>query len=525
MKVASLPFFSFSLHPLSFPQSAILTSVTRRPAPLALLLCGAVILALWAPLLLLYARALGAPDVWALLFNALVLRLAFSSLVLCVTTALLATIVGVPLGFVIARGPRFARAFVAALSALPLGVPAVLAAAPFFSLGGPERWPLWACAIALSLVYFPISAFGTAAALSVLPLEEEEAARALCSPIQAWSGVLGRRIAPAIVAAAGVVAALCLWEMGAPDLLSYPTLSSEIYRQLNSPTALGDPNLRAALTAWLVPLLALLFLWPALRIANNWSAGASAPNPARKGALLLWAPLLLISPGFLVWRFARELDDARAIFDTLAANTDALLNTLIVATLSATICVALALALCLIWRSWPARWRKISLALTLAPGLGASVVLGVALIEAFNRPLTGALYDSAWGMTVWGDCARFLPLSIAVLWGATARLPAEALWAAAGVGASPFRVAVNVALPLLRGAIAGAWGLVWAWSAGELTIAVLVHGPGGDTLPIPIFNFLHAGIASDVAALCLLLMALCGGAMVFAFGVLRRGAR
>ena len=494
----------------------------RRPAPLALVLCGAVIVALWAPLLLLYGRAFDAPDVWALMFNALVLRLAFSSLVLCVLTALLATVFGVPLGFLIARGPHWARALVAAGCALPLGVPAVLAAAPFFSLGGPERQPLWACAFALALIYFPIVTFGTAAALWALPLEEEEAARALQGAFGAWSGVLGRRIWPAVLAAAGVVAALCLWEMGAPDILSYPTLSSEIYRQLNSPTALGDPNVRAALTAWLVPLLALGFLWPALRIAGRWSAPASASNPARSGGLLIWATLLIVSPGFLVWQFARELDAPRAIFATLAANSDALFNTLIVATSSATICVALSLSLCLMWRSWPARPRQIALALTLAPGLWASVVIGVALIEAFNRPLTGAFYDSAWGVTVWGNCARFLPLAIAIVWGATARLPAESLWAAANLGASPPRVALNIALPMLRGALAGAWGLVWAWSAGELTVTVLVHGPGGDTLPIPIFNFLHAGIASDVAALCLLLMALCGAAIVFAFAVLRR---
>ena len=495
----------------------------RRPSPLALALCGAVIVALWAPLLLLYAGALSAPDAWALMFNALVARLTLSSLVLCVLTALLAMVFGVPLGFLVARGPRRARAVVAALCALPLGVPAVLAAAPFFSLGGANGWPLWACAGALALVYFPIVTFGTAAALSAVPLEEEEAARALQGAPGAWSGVLGRRIWPAIVAAAGVVAALCLWEMGAPDLLSYPSLSSEIYRQLNSPTALGDPNVRAALTAWPVPLLALLFLAPALRIASYGSAPASAPNSSRRGALLIWAPLLLISPGFLVWQFARELDDPRAIFDTLAANTDALWNTLIAATSSATICVALALTLCLMWRTWPARARQSALALTLAPGLTASVVTGVALIVAFNRPLTGALYDSAYGMTIWGDCARFLPLAIAIIWGAVSRLPAESLWAAAGVGASPFRVAYSVALPMLRGALAGAWGLVWAWSAGELTVTVLVHGPGGDTLPIPIFNFLHAGIASDVAALCLLLMALCGAAMICGFAVLRRG--
>ena len=479
-------------------------------------------IALWAPLFSLYAGAFETPDVLALLFNALVVRLTVSSFVLCVITATFATVFGVPLGFLIARGPRRARAFVAALCALPLGVPAVLAAAPFFSLGGSQGWPLWACAFALALVYFPIITFGTAAALSALPLEEEEAARALQGAFSAWSGVLGRRIWPAVVAAAGVVAALCLWEMGAPDILSYPTLSSEIYRQLNSPTALGDPNVRAALTAWPVPILALLFLWPALRIASDWSAPSSANNPSRKIALLIWAPLLLVSPGTLVWQFARELDDPRAIFDTLAANTDALWNTLIVATFAATICVALALTLCLMWRSWPARARQIALALTLAPGLSASVVTGVSLIAAFNRPGSGALYDSAYAMTIWGDCARFLPLAIAIIWGATARLPAESLWAASGVGASPLRVALNVALPLLRGAIAGAWGLVWAWSAGELTVTVLVHGPGGDTLSIPIFNFLHAGIASDVAALCMLLMALCGGAMVFGFAVLRR---
>ena len=498
--------------------------MNRRPALPALLLSGAVIVALWAPLLLLYSGSLGAPDLPALLFNILVLRLTISSVVLCVLTAIVASFLGVPLGFVIARGPRRARALVAALTALPLGVPAVLAAAPFFSLGGPNRWPLWACAFALALVYFPIIAFGTAAALAALPLEEEEAARALQGAFAAWSGVLGRRVWPAVAASAGVVAALCLWEMGAPDILSYPTLSSEIYRQLNSPNALGDPNVRAALTAWPVPFLALLFLSPALRIARNWNAPSSAPNPSRKGALLWWAPLLLVSPGFLVWQFARELDDPRAIFDTLAANTDALFNTLIAATAAATICVSLALALCLMWRNWPARARQIAFALTLVPGLTASVVTGVSLIAAFNRPLTGAFYDSPFGMTIWGDCARFLPLAIAVVWGAVARLPAESLWAAAGVGASPFRVAMNVALPMLRGAIAGAWGLVWAWSAGELTVTVLVHGPGGDTLPIPIFNFLHAGIASDVAALCLLLMALCGGAMLFGFAILRRSA-
>lgn len=497
--------------------------MSRRPAPLALLFSGAVLVALWAPLFNLYLSALASPIARGALWNGLTFYLSWKSLQLSVVTALAATLIGVPLGFLIARGPRWARGLTAALTALPLGVPAVLAAAPFFSLGGPDRFPLLACATALAMVFFPVTAFGTAAALSSLPLEEEEAALALSGPLRAWSGVLGQRILPAIMASAGVVAALCLWEMGAPDLLSYPTLSSEIYRQLNSPTVLGDPNARAALTAWPVPVLALLFLLPALRAPLPSGAGANSGGAARSKWLLWAAPLLLFSPGFLLWRFARELDEPRAIWETISANGDAISNTILTATAAATICTALALALCLSWRTWPLWWRRAALALTLAPGLFAPVVVGVALIGFFNRDLTGAFYDSALGMTIWGDCARFLPLAVAVIWGATARLQPEALWAASNLGARPIRVARTVAVPLLASALAGAWGLVWAWCAGELTVTVLVHGPGGDTLPIPIFNFLHAGIASDVAALCLLLMALCGSAMALAVGLLRRG--
>jgi iron(III) transport system permease protein len=76
--------------------------------------------------------------------------------------------------------------------------------------------------------------------------------------------------------------------------------------------------------------------------------------------------------------------------------------------------------------------------------------------------------------------------------------------------------------PALKGALAGIAALIWAMCAGELSVSVLVHGPGGDTLAIPIFGLLHAGIAADVAALCLLLMLLCGGAMALAVVALGR---
>jgi iron(III) transport system permease protein len=233
---------------------------------------------------------------------------------------------------------------------------------------------------------------------------------------------------------------------------------------------------------------------------------------------------LLVSPGWLIARFAREIEGA-GVWNTLAGTSDAIWNTLLSASFSAAFCTLGALALCLAWREWPHHWRGAALRLVVVPGLFAPVVIGVALIEWFNTQTFGALYDSRLGMVLWGHFARFFPVAIALLWPATARLNADAIHAAQGLGASPFRAAWSVAVPMLRTHLAGTFAVLWAACAGELTVSVLVHGPGGDTLTLPIFNFLHAGIASDVATLALVLMLGCGAAMAVAGVLSRLGAR
>jgi len=67
------------------------------------------------------------------------------------------------------------------------------------------------------------------------------------------------------------------------------------------------------------------------------------------------------------------------------------------------------------------------------------------------------------------------------------------------------------------------WALVWALSAGELSLAVLVNAPGGQTLPVPIFNLMHIGATGEVAALSII--ALAQTAIAIALAVWLAGAK
>jgi hypothetical protein len=55
----------------------------------------------------------------------------------------------------------------------------------------------------------------------------------------------------------------------------------------------------------------------------------------------------------------------------------------------------------------------------------------------------------------------------------------------------------------------------------RLSTSVLINQPGGQTLPVPIFNQMHIGSTAEVAALSLTLFALCGGALLLGAIIMR----
>ena len=88
--------------------------------------------------------------------------------------------------------------------------------------------------------------------------------------------------------------------------------------------------------------------------------------------------------------------------------------------------------------------------------------------------------------------------------------------AAMDLGGRPFRVAIDVTLPLIAPAMASGWLLAFTLSLDDLVIASFVSGPGSSTLPMVIFSKVKLGVAPDVNALATLVITLVGIGVVIA---------
>ena len=94
--------------------------------------------------------------------------------------------------------------------------------------------------------------------------------------------------------------------------------------------------------------------------------------------------------------------------------------------------------------------------------------------------------------------------------------------AAMDLGGRPFRVVLDITLPLIAPAILSGWLLSFTLSLDDLVIASFVSGPGATTLPMLIFSKVRLGVTPDVNALATIVIALVGIGVVIAGIVARR---
>ena len=73
--------------------------------------------------------------------------------------------------------------------------------------------------------------------------------------------------------------------------------------------------------------------------------------------------------------------------------------------------------------------------------------------------------------------------------------------AASDLGAKPFRVLMDITLPLLAPGMVAGWLLAFTLSLDDLVISSFVSGPGANTLPMYIFSRVKLGVKPDINAL------------------------
>ncbi len=425
--------------------------------------------------------------------------LLFTSTLVSIGSALLATIVGAPLGLLLARADLRTKRFLRLALVVPLVIPPyILGLAWIYGRDLLSNWTysVTGTVVVLGTSFYPLTMLATEAAARRIDAPLEEAALLIARPHRVLARITLPLIAPSIAAAALLTFVLALSEFGVPGLLRVPVFTTEVFTafaalyDFGGATALAVPLLVVALIAG----IAVKLLIGNRMITTRRTVRVGLPLTLGRWRVLAigaFGLVLLLSVILPLGVLAREAGSFKRIITSVAESGSAIRNSVVLSTVGATLTVALGVLLG--YGRARARTR-----------LRGSTVVGIGLISLWNRPgLTGEVYNST-AIIVIAYLARFVPVAALVLAASVRQLPISSEEAADVAGASWLRTFTRIVLPQIRTGLAAAWVVAFIFAFGELGATVLVTPPGESTLPVRIYTMIANTPASAVAALALM---------------------
>ncbi len=154
-----------------------------------------------------------------------------------------------------------------------------------------------------------------------------------------------------------------------------------------------------------------------------------------------------------------------------------------------------------------------------APLVMPEVITGLSLLLLFItlKELTG-----------WPDKRGFTTITIAhitfsmayvavIIQSRLAGMSLDLEEAAQDLGAKPFRVMIDITMPLIAPGMLAGWLLAFTLSLDDLIIASFVSGPGATTMPMLIYSRVRLGLRPDINALATIII------VVVAIGIILAG--
>jgi iron(III) transport system permease protein len=433
--------------------------------------------------------------------------LLYNTTILGIGVSLGSTVIGVPLGIILARVAFYGKALTRIALAAPAFVPPYVLAWAWVSVASNWFYSLPGSALVLALAFYPLSMLATEVALRRIDGRLEEAAILVAQPQRVLLRVSLPLAAPAVLAAALLIFVLAVSEFGVPGLLRVRVYTTEVFTAF---AALYDPVRAAVLTLPLLALCIAVAVVAAVVLADRLVTTGrtlSAPSslithwrtPSVSFALLVMS-VALIAPLMMLGSEAAGVDSPSAV---VAGSSGAILNSVALAAVGATLVVAVALGLGYLRARTVSSGRLIDVLLVVLFAIPGTVI-GVGLIDLWNRPgIPGIVYDSN-GMFLLAYLARFVPVAALMLAATVRSVPVAHEETAAVSGASWLRTVAQVVMPQMRLGIAAAWIVVFVLAFGELGVTILVAPPGDATLPIRIYTMIANSPPSHVALFALL---------------------
>lgn len=472
------------------------------------------------------------------------------SLLLATATAVVASIIGIAISYLIVLTDMPGRRLV-------WGIVWLIFIAPSFLLA--QGWELllepgglagnllggiltrtllspWGVLFVLSLKLFPFATLAVAPALEGLGQDSVHAARLSgASWSVTWRRILLPLIAPAIIAGALIVFAEVLSDFGVAATLAqsaqFPLVTYAIYSALETfPVNFSE----AAAAALLLVGSVAVAQWGQRATAGRRAYGTRVGGVQSLAPVSLgrWrGPALAACLGFAVIAFAvpaatmaigsvtREGAGGLVVQGLhwtwqnyaqafrIPYGTDAFVRSFLYAAAAATLGVVLGLLITLAWRrngGWVTGILQGLLTTTIAvPG----IVLGAGYIFFWDQPLLNhvglLLYGTPFALLL-AYVAGGLPYSVRIATGAMAQVPDRMVWAARASGAGLAASIRRIVVPMLGDTWIRIWLMLFAGVMFELPVSQLLYPPGGPTLAVSIvhqFNSTRFGVGAALTVL------------------------
>ncbi|MBI1852570.1 MAG: iron ABC transporter permease [Planctomycetes bacterium] len=438
-----------------------------------------------------------------------------SSLLVGIATAIGAVLLGVPVALAITRFEFPGRTLVRTLYPLPLLLPPFVHAIAW-TRHVPLSGPIGAVVI-FSLAYFPFVTLLCERAIQSIGAPLLDAARLHSSDGRTIRRIVLPLAMPSILAGALLAFLFAISDFSVPDYLStvgtkFNVFATEVFsrwtRGRSRPEAMA-----ASLPLVLLSAAAIVAVWRLRTKGRVTTIGGEfaplrrePPRGAQWGIVVAGAIVVAISALgpliiYLVW--AGGPASYRAAVNL--ARWD-ILTSLGIAAAAATAMalVALPLAHAAVRRgAWVSRSIEIA---ALAPLAFPGITLGIGLVHVWNRggAFFDAIYDTV-AIVVIALSARLFAFPFEAERSALERIDPEMEEAAAVAGVPRGRRFRRIVLSLARDGVLTGWILGFVFSLRELdTLCVLSQGYS--TIPFRLYNLIHTGKQSYVAALAVILL-------------------
>ncbi len=483
------------------------------------------------------------PGVWGRLWHGQIPGLLENTIWLVITTIGFTLIIGVAAAWLVERTDLPGRSIWRWLLALPLAIPAYVAAICWIILlrrGGlveaaainmfdlprgqlplPRIYNLTGATLVIGLSVFPYVYLPVAASLRSLDRTLEEAARISGhGPWQTFRCITLPLIAPAAAAGALLVSLYVLSDFGTVAMLRYRTFTVAIFQQFTGQIDRSGASILSFVLIGLTLPLLMGEAWASQRMRRTTRAAAWRPvqivhlGRGRWLACAAVAILVLLSSGIplLVLGglsvqgifFPTRVDQIWGINSQGLWQTG--LGSLIVAAAAATLATLLSFAPALLATRYPGRFSGMLLAASKSAFALPGIIAGLALVLLFNRWVP-FIYGTIMMMII-GFALRLLPQAVATNEAALRRVGPSLEQAARVMGCRPVAVFHRVTLPIAAPGIAASWALIFITSMKELPMAIMLRPPGFDTLPVRIWAAASESVHTQAAPAAFLLIVL-----------------